>query len=152
MSYKVESEEIPTIKKWAEALRSGKYKQGQFSLRKDDKFCCLGVYCDLVDSERWNLHLGKQAFWWDGRASTVDLPPDIEERLGINQSLFMELNDWGVSFDVIASIIENIDTNEVLMSFDDNRIKLYKRPEHSKQLFIETLATIDTNEGTIAFD
>lgn len=35
--------------KWLEALRSGKYKQGSFRLRKSEgnRFCCLGVLCDL---------------------------------------------------------------------------------------------------------
>lgn len=42
----------PEIKaKWVAALRSGEYKQGRDSLRKGDGFCCLGVLCDLYDSE-----------------------------------------------------------------------------------------------------
>jgi len=47
------------IKKlWIEALRSGQYKQGDGQLRDDDdKFCCLGVLC--------NLHA--QAHPWDAR-------------------------------------------------------------------------------------
>lgn len=31
------------IKKWCEALGSGKYKQGTGQLQNGDKFCCLGV-------------------------------------------------------------------------------------------------------------
>jgi len=38
----------PKIKqKWIKALRSGKYKQGIYELQNEDKFCCLGVLCDL---------------------------------------------------------------------------------------------------------
>ena len=38
----------PTIKRaWIRALRSGKYKQGIMTLKKGNKFCCLGVLCDL---------------------------------------------------------------------------------------------------------
>lgn len=37
---------------WVEALRSGQYKQGQEQLHKaspeGDRFCCLGVLCDLA--------------------------------------------------------------------------------------------------------
>lgn len=34
---------------WIDALRSGKYEQGHLRLRTaDDKYCCLGVVCDLV--------------------------------------------------------------------------------------------------------
>lgn len=46
----------PELKtRWLEALRSGEYKQGRAYLRKDDKFCCLGVLCDLIDSTQWGL-------------------------------------------------------------------------------------------------
>ena len=36
-------------KKWVAALRSGKYKQGKGQLydNLDEKYCCLGVACDL---------------------------------------------------------------------------------------------------------
>jgi hypothetical protein len=38
--------------KWLKALRSGKYKQGKFALKRaDDTFCCLGVLCDLYHKE-----------------------------------------------------------------------------------------------------
>lgn len=42
---------------WIEALRSGKYQQGQGALRRisdgggPDQFCCLGVLCDLAPTE-----------------------------------------------------------------------------------------------------
>lgn len=36
------------VKSWVKALRSGKYQQGRKALRnKDNKFCCLGVLCDI---------------------------------------------------------------------------------------------------------
>lgn len=42
---------------WVAALRSGKYTQGQGTLRleKDGvcKHCCLGVLCDLYNPELW---------------------------------------------------------------------------------------------------
>ena len=44
-------------KKWVDALRSGKYRQGRMRLRvvdpNGDKFCCLGVRCDMVDPSGW---------------------------------------------------------------------------------------------------
>lgn len=43
---------------WIEALRSGKYKRGTSALHKvrsnGEVFCCLGVACDLVDSQ-WDV-------------------------------------------------------------------------------------------------
>jgi hypothetical protein len=38
--------------KWINALRSGKYEQGKSQLRSlSNKFCCLGVLCDLYKDE-----------------------------------------------------------------------------------------------------
>lgn len=38
------------LKKWVRALRSKKYKQGQYKLKTlngEPKYCCLAVLCDL---------------------------------------------------------------------------------------------------------
>jgi len=32
---------------WIKALESGRYKQGTGYLRKDDRYCCLGVACEV---------------------------------------------------------------------------------------------------------
>lgn len=34
--------------KWVAALRSGKYEQGQKTLVRDNRYCCLGVLCDVA--------------------------------------------------------------------------------------------------------
>jgi hypothetical protein len=40
--------------RWVTALRSGKYRQGQGRLRRENEtFCCLGVLCDIVAPDRW---------------------------------------------------------------------------------------------------
>ena len=40
---------VPKIKrKWIKALRSGRYKQGQEFLLKDNRYCCLGVLCKVL--------------------------------------------------------------------------------------------------------
>lgn len=36
------------MKKWVAALRSGKYEQGRGGMLKANKYCCLGVLCDLT--------------------------------------------------------------------------------------------------------
>ena len=42
----------PNAQKWVDALRSGKYTQGQYGLRPaNDTYCCLGVACDLFAKE-----------------------------------------------------------------------------------------------------
>lgn len=38
--------ELKTL--WLEALRSGKYEQGQQFLNRNDKLCCLGVLCEVM--------------------------------------------------------------------------------------------------------
>lgn len=112
--------------KWIEALRSGKYEQGQGTLRtKDDKFCCLGVLCDLIEPERWTFDL-KTREWSNGevsddlpspRPSTATLPTDIVAEVGIRtssgkftkggvESTLWWQNDSGRTFDEISNIIE----------------------------------------------
>ncbi len=50
----------PNVKaKWLEALRSGKYPQGEAALRTrmpngTDSFCCLGVLCDVLSPNEWS--------------------------------------------------------------------------------------------------
>lgn len=39
-------------KRWVAALRSRKYKQGKGYLKSDDKYCCLGVLCDLFSKSK----------------------------------------------------------------------------------------------------
>lgn len=50
----------PEIKaKWVQALRSGEYKQGNFYLRRNDEFCCLGVLCDIALKDGLTLEVKK---------------------------------------------------------------------------------------------
>jgi hypothetical protein len=39
------------LKAWLDALRSGKYYQGEGRLRSENKYCCLGVACDVLRDE-----------------------------------------------------------------------------------------------------
>jgi hypothetical protein len=44
----------PQVKSiWLAALRSGYYSQGREVLRRQEKYCCFGVLCDLYDSSFW---------------------------------------------------------------------------------------------------
>lgn len=40
--------QLARVRRLVAALRSGKYKQCRNTLHKGDKFCCLGVACDLA--------------------------------------------------------------------------------------------------------
>lgn len=97
-------------KKWVAALRSGKYKQTQGQLRSDDKYCCLGVACDLAMETGvissfigTNLGLPKPVQDWIG------LKDDFGNYRGFS-SLASE-NDAGRTFLEIADIIENNEVN-----------------------------------------
>lgn len=113
----------PNQKKWIEALRSGKYKQGRSHLHKIDEngktsFCCLGVACDLFYEGIKLNSLCPQ-----GRGIRVVYgdevsyaPPEIVEILKLNDATgitrgeyapgLAQRNDAGESFEYIASVLE----------------------------------------------
>jgi hypothetical protein len=39
--------------RWLAALESGEYEQTDGHLRHGDRFCCLGVACDVFDDGEW---------------------------------------------------------------------------------------------------
>ena len=119
------------IEEWVEALRSGEYKQGGGKLRNGDKFCCLGVACDLymqaTGDGGWT---DDGAFVLGGSASEdcrrdYSFPPEevakwvfalVDVHLnGLSENLeivdrLANMNDTGVSFENIATyILENME-------------------------------------------
>jgi hypothetical protein len=89
--------------KWVKALRSGKYKKGVGQLAKvitvpikgdewyetevvGEKFCCLGVLCDLYDKEK------KQERSWDIYRGS--LPLEVQQWAGLDS------DDPKVDFDI----------------------------------------------------
>lgn len=90
--------------KWVEALRSGKYKQGKRVLRSGDKFCCLGVLCEVVGI--------------DYNGNLPYLPSDVMKLAGLDcknpivsysreEITLASLNDdLNFSFHSIAEVIE----------------------------------------------
>ena len=101
----------PQIKqKWVDALRSGEYQQGQYCLRTDNGFCCLGVLCDLYGKENnveWNGDMFQDmvvvlplfVVEWSG---IVNSNPYVNDEI----STLGELNDKGSTFEQIADVIE----------------------------------------------
>lgn len=111
--------------KWVVALRSGEYVQGRALLRSaDDRFCCLGVACELAALEG-----AVPGFDHDSYAgSTALLPLPVVDWLGLSSTYgdlvneipwadspaaprsaaaLTELNDnLGWTFDQIADLIE----------------------------------------------
>lgn len=95
--------------KWIEALRGGKYEQGQSFLRYEGKFCCLGVLCDIVDPDGWDTngsHIGGANSFPD---RTVLRICNVSEDSGEKEHPLWPLaymNDSGKSFAEIADFIE----------------------------------------------
>ena len=120
--------------RWVEALESGDYKQGVSRLRpREDRYCCLGVGCNLYNPKGWHYPLDV----FDFMDSSSTLPDEVAEWLGLrdqfghfectdeihdlvcqeNDGYFplggesglgtslVSLNDGGISFLTIARII-----------------------------------------------
>lgn len=92
----------PEVKKvWINALLSGEYRQGQNRLRIGDRFCCLGVLCDLSMAKEWCG--GSYGTDYTTAPQVVrdwaDLDAQAQERL-------IWMNDHGKSFAEIAAWIE----------------------------------------------
>jgi len=119
------------IQMWVDALRKGGYEQGKGFLRtEDDKYCCLGVACDIYPDRVWDkpvLHEygyeNKPAYEMGSQYNI--LPSDVAEWLGFDNDqspaahffdpvtgentrvALYAMNDvWGLPFDVIASLLE----------------------------------------------
>lgn len=107
--------------RWANALRSGKYKQTKMTLQDSNGYCCLGVACSIFipkakqDKSMHGIDLvlsGKlpsnqpNAPEWLKRINSI-----MTSKLGIG---FVCLNDSYYNFDEIADIIELIYVHEAL--------------------------------------
>ncbi len=97
--------------KWANALRSGKYKQTTGTLQDLKGYCCLGVACDIFipkkKIERYNGFMEGTAP--DNQKYCPKWLANVSNELKIKSGLdsFIDLNDnEGFTFDMIADIIE----------------------------------------------
>lgn len=115
---------------WVNALLSNQFNQGKGYLRKDNKYCCLGVLCELFSQERQG-HWEENKFITNNSEDTRYLPLDVSNWAGFTKiknttvynpvpgnkvqddSLFSkrtlsysEMNDKGFSFREIANLIQ----------------------------------------------
>jgi len=107
---------------WVAALRSGKYQQGEKRLRTNDKFCCLGVACDISGLGKWVHVAGSnmRGYFIDGIESQYELPDNVRDWLGVGSNFvgimprmispdivnLANANDGGYNFGEIADIVE----------------------------------------------
>ena len=106
---------------WVAALRSGEFEQVRGALDVDDGYCCLGVACKLFQQHFGTLTIAQASHnvrTYDGCKTT--LPEPVRRWLGLASDIgafldgnvspvyrsLAELNDAGISFDMIATAIE----------------------------------------------
>lgn len=101
---------------WCAALRSGEYKRGTGRLHQfDDRFCCLGVLCDLAAKEgvvQRDQAARHTMYRYDGEAHY--LPDAVMYWAGLasanprltNGRTLAAMNDDGRSFAEIANAID----------------------------------------------
>ena len=112
------------IKTWLKYLRSGEYQQGEGSLCATvdgvDRFCCLGVACDVLLNDTWTEHRHTWSIgplvWHDcleyqgGVNSSASMPGHKHlKKMGLDPQVASDLatmNDEGADFKEIADWIE----------------------------------------------
>lgn len=106
----------PRLRMWARALKSGQYQQGNRHMRRNGRYCCLGVAMDLAIAN------GCQVDGWINWGETSAMPQSVCDWYGLdwggnggNASVagpdggrgrsLSDLNDSNVPFDSIADRI-----------------------------------------------
>ena len=117
----------PNAQAWVEALRSGDYKQGHGLLRSDDdKFCCLGVACDLFAASHpevrgWEIIFNvsnifvSHTFIINAQKNTALLPRQVCEWLGL-----APLVEGGYNKNV--TFLQNTPRPRSLVDLNDDRL------------------------------
>ena len=97
-------------KEWVANLRSGKFKQGFLRLRYDDTWCCLGVLCEIVDSQKPIVTVNNNKGSYRYGTETYYPPREIREAAGLTDNEMFNLSSLNdserLSFKQIAKHIE----------------------------------------------
>lgn len=103
---------------WTDALRSGRYKQGNGYLhRGDDSYCCLGVLCDLAVKAGAITAPANLLDAWTYDGYPDYLPESVRDWAGLTSGnpvvrrnglamLLANVNDDDVPFAEIADLID----------------------------------------------
>jgi hypothetical protein len=104
---------------WLKALRSEEYEQGTGYLRdKQDRFCCLGVLCDLAVKAKVIPEPHQREGSWhygDGPEDALYLPDEVMHWAGLDdfnpgsndgRPVLSDMNDEHYTFTEIADTIE----------------------------------------------
>jgi hypothetical protein len=122
------------VRRWAHALRSGAYPQGERTLHTQDarsgadSWCCLGVLCDLAVSDGvipapTTFEHGAKVYRYASKnkkdMNSGTIPNDVLRWVGLQthdgtfhtpnlgRTSLAALNDIGMTFESIATLIES---------------------------------------------
>lgn len=84
------------VRLWVAALRSGEFKQATDMLRANDRYCCLGVACEVYRRETQRGEWRSSSFYADTGSSTTTMPLAVVNWLGVERG--SPITDSGVSF------------------------------------------------------
>ena len=103
-------------KEWVKALRSGDFKQGRGALLKNEKYCCLGVLCEIAEDVGFDLEKRPNTRFpnlINFGEDNAFLPPIVALwseldscNPSVNEIFLSRHNDAGDSFKEIADLIE----------------------------------------------
>lgn len=98
---------------WLVALRSGEYKQGQYSLKEHNQYCCLGVILELQNELTVDYDGRFCNFQHSSSISDNSVMYNVLKGFGDfsgfridKKECLAALNDSGYTFNEIADIIE----------------------------------------------
>ena len=103
---------------WIRRLRSGEYEQGKGCLNRFDRYCCLGVLCELLSEqglvEKHKCPRDSAVYYRHGGfGSQTQLPGTSNELIGLVRPdggttvpLTILNDDMGWTFDQIADVLE----------------------------------------------
>lgn len=104
-----------------EALQSGRYLKGVQRLHYTDtegkdRYCCLGVICDLHDVE-WipmeEMFFGREITYmadFRGESPTASLPEQLEQLYGLDSETLWPLNDGYDNWDMVITYLKNLES------------------------------------------
>ena len=67
--------------RWIDALESGLYKKGEDYLRHRDEYCCLGVVCDISNTNGWRTEIHSDVVAFGPNLEMQELPLNIMQEL-----------------------------------------------------------------------
>lgn len=119
------------MKLWVDALRSGKYEQGQWYLHskinmfdgeQKDRFCCLGVLCELaieagVEVKKW---YDNELFNTEYAGNSVAIPIVVMEWAG------MKSNNGEINVPIYPPEPETDYNGETTLSSENDNSKSFK--------------------------